>query len=140
MPQPSLETAPAPKRGGQIAAFISGKDSRLYVRQEFAPLFDVPVEITASDRPLGTHVFTARLDKDNGNAISWSVLSMPQSARQADATDDSRTSRRRRRPPRPPTRSRPSRSPTARPRRLIGSRFQQRRWPGLPRNSPPALR
>ena len=89
------ETAPAPKRSGQIAAFISGKDSRLYVRQEFAPLFDVPVEITASDRPLGTHVFTARLDKDNGNAISWSVLSMPQSARQADASDDSRTSRRR---------------------------------------------
>ena len=89
------ETAPAPKRSGQIAAFISGKDSRLYVRQEFAPLFDVPVEITASDRPLGTHVFTARLDKDNGNAISWSVVSMPQTARQAEASEDNRASRRR---------------------------------------------
>ena len=59
-----------PKRTGQIAAFVSRKDSKLYVRQNFAPLFDVPVEIAATDRPLGTHVFTARLDKDNPTAIA----------------------------------------------------------------------
>ena len=30
------------------------------MRQNFTPLFDVPVTIAPSDRPLGTHVFTAR--------------------------------------------------------------------------------
>jgi lipoprotein-anchoring transpeptidase ErfK/SrfK len=92
---PKPETALAPKRSGQIAAFISGKDARLYVRQDFAPLFDVPVEITSSDRPLGTHVFTAKLDKDNSNAVSWSVVSMPTAARGAEPIDDSRATRRR---------------------------------------------
>jgi len=49
-----------PKRTAQIAVFVSKKDGKLYVRQNFAPLFDVPVTIAPSDRPLGTHVFTAQ--------------------------------------------------------------------------------
>jgi lipoprotein-anchoring transpeptidase ErfK/SrfK len=87
--------APALKRSGQIAAFVSRKDSKLYVRQNFAPLFDVPVEIAATDRPLGTHIFTARLDKDNPNAIAWSVVSLPAVARRAEARDEDRATRRR---------------------------------------------
>ena len=67
----------APKRAGQIAVFISRKDSKLYVRQNFAPLFEVPVTIAASDRPLGTHVFTAEIDKADSNALHWSVVSLP---------------------------------------------------------------
>ena len=43
----------SPRRTGQIAVFISGKDSKLYVRQNFVPLFDVPVTIAAGNRPLG---------------------------------------------------------------------------------------
>uniref|UniRef100_Q07NZ7 ErfK/YbiS/YcfS/YnhG family protein n=1 Tax=Rhodopseudomonas palustris (strain BisA53) TaxID=316055 RepID=Q07NZ7_RHOP5 len=86
---------PEPKRSGQIAAFVSRKDSRLYVRQGFAPLFDVPVEIAASDRPLGTHIFTARLDKDNPSAIAWSVVTLPAVTHRAEASEDDRTPRRR---------------------------------------------
>jgi hypothetical protein len=67
----------APKRAGQIAVFISRKDSKLYVRQNFEPLFDAPVTIAASDRPLGTHVFTAEVDKTDPNALHWSVVSLP---------------------------------------------------------------
>jgi hypothetical protein len=67
----------APKRTGQIAVFISRKDSKLYVRQNFEPLFDVPVTIAASDRPLGTHVFTAEVDKTDSNVLHWSVVSLP---------------------------------------------------------------
>ena len=54
-----------PKRSGQIAVFISRKDSKLYVRQNLAPLFEVPVTIAPSDRPvLGTaSIFTAQVDK-----------------------------------------------------------------------------
>jgi lipoprotein-anchoring transpeptidase ErfK/SrfK len=69
----------SPRRTGQIAVFISGKDSKLYVRQNFAPLFDVPVTIAARDRPLGTHVFTAQVDKEDSNVLHWSVVSVPMS-------------------------------------------------------------
>jgi hypothetical protein len=68
---------PAPKRAGQIAALISRKDARLYVRQNFSALFDVPVTIAPSDRPLGTHVFTVRVDKDDASVMRWSVVSLP---------------------------------------------------------------
>lgn len=85
----------APKRAGQIAVFISRKDSKLYVRQNFAPLFEVPVTIAASDRPLGTHVFTAEVDKTDSNALHWSVVSLPVSVRAATREDDGRMTRQR---------------------------------------------
>ena len=79
---PGVETAAPPsprppKRTGPIAVFISRKDGKLYVRQNFAPLFAVPVTVAPSDRPLGTHVFTAQADKDDGNLLHWSVVSLP---------------------------------------------------------------
>ncbi|MBP0114121.1 L,D-transpeptidase [Bradyrhizobium vignae] len=94
-PAPATKTD-TPKRAGQIAVFISRKDSKLYVRQNFAPLFEVPVTIAASDRPLGTHVFTAEVDKADANALRWSVVSLPVAARSAAREDDSRVSRRQR--------------------------------------------
>jgi lipoprotein-anchoring transpeptidase ErfK/SrfK len=85
-----------PKRG-QIAVFVSRKDSKLYVRQNFAPLFDVPVTIAPSDRPLGTHVFTAEADKTDSNLLRWSVVTLPVNARAAARSndDDGRPARRR---------------------------------------------
>jgi lipoprotein-anchoring transpeptidase ErfK/SrfK len=70
------------KRTGHIAAFISRKTGRLYVRQNFEPLFDVPVTITG-DRPLGTHIFTMRADKENAGDFRWSVVSLPAPAKHA---------------------------------------------------------
>ena len=94
-PDPAI-VAP-PKRSGQIAAFVSRKDSKLYVRQNFSPLLEVPVTIAPSDRPLGTHVFTAQVDKNDANVLHWSVVSLPAPARYAEPRDeDERASRRRR--------------------------------------------
>ena len=94
--KPAPAMAAAPKRSGQIAVFISRKDSKLYVRQNFAPLFDVPVTIAPSDRPLGTHVFTAQVDKDDANVLHWSVVSLPVPSRYAERRDeDEHISRRR---------------------------------------------
>src|SRR5258705_2918042 len=103
-PAPDKATAPkpdpaasamTPKRAGQIAALISRKDSRLYVRQNFSALFDVPVTIAPSDRPLGTHVFTVRVDKDDASVLRWSVVSLP-AARYAERRgEDERALRRR---------------------------------------------
>ncbi len=93
-PDPAI-VAP-PKRSGQIAAFVSRKDSKLYVRQNFSPLFEVPVTIAPSDRPLGTHVFTAQVDKNDANILHWSVISLPAPARYAEPRgEDERASRRR---------------------------------------------
>jgi hypothetical protein len=74
---PAKVVKESPRRTGQIAVFISGKDSKLYVRQNFAPLFDVPITIASGDRPLGMHVFTAQVDKDDSNVLHWTVVSVP---------------------------------------------------------------
>ena len=79
--------AEPPRRLGQIAAFVSRKDSKLYVRENFKPLFDVPVTIAPGDRPLGTHVFTAEADKKDPNLLRWSVISLPVTARNAARVD-----------------------------------------------------
>ena len=73
-------TGPVIKRSGHVAAFISRKTGRLYVRQNFEPLFEVPVTI-AGDRPLGTHIFTMRADKEHAGAFRWSVVSLPAPAK-----------------------------------------------------------
>ena len=98
---PGADKAPGakpdtPKRTGQIAVFVSRKDSKLYVRQNFAPLFDVPVTIAPSDRPLGTHVFTAEVDKADTNVLRWSVVSLPMPTRNAERRDDDERASRRR--------------------------------------------
>jgi lipoprotein-anchoring transpeptidase ErfK/SrfK len=72
------------KRSGQIAIFVSRKDSKLYVRQNFSPLFDTPVTIAADERPLGTHIFTAQVDSGDANVLHWSVVSLPVPAKSAD--------------------------------------------------------
>jgi lipoprotein-anchoring transpeptidase ErfK/SrfK len=69
--------AEAPRKPGTISVFVSRRTGRLYVRQNYQPLFDVPVEIRDPDRPLGTHLFTALgVDKD-GKTMRWSVVTMP---------------------------------------------------------------
>ncbi|MEH2555213.1 lipoprotein-anchoring transpeptidase ErfK/SrfK [Bradyrhizobium algeriense] len=95
-PPGAAAKAEPPRRPGQIAVFVSRKDSKLYVRENFKPQFDVPITIAPSDRPLGTHVFTAEADKKDPNLLRWSVVSLPVTARNAARTDeDDRAARRR---------------------------------------------
>src|SRR5262249_9163139 len=57
---PELSMAePRPLKPGPIAVFISRKEGKLFVRKGFEPVFYVPITVSESDRPLGTHVFTA---------------------------------------------------------------------------------
>ena len=65
------------------------------MRQNFAPLFDAPVTIAPSDRPLGTHVFTAEIDKNDSNVVHWSVVSLPVPRHAARRDEDERVSSRR---------------------------------------------
>src|SRR6202165_4118227 len=73
-------SAPAgvvPQKVVPISVFVSRKLSKLFVRRGFTPLFDVPVKIQNPEQPLGTHVFTATEFQDEGTAIRWIVVSMP---------------------------------------------------------------
>jgi hypothetical protein len=73
-----------PRRHNHVAVFISRKDRKLYVRHGYEPVYDTPVEIADAERPLGTHVFTARPVKDDTHALHWSVVSLPQVLRKSD--------------------------------------------------------
>ena len=48
------------------------------MRQDFKPLFDAVVKIQNPEEPLGTHVFTAMEFQNEGAAIRWTVVSMPE--------------------------------------------------------------
>jgi hypothetical protein len=61
-----------------ISVLVSRKLGKLLVRQDFTPLFDVPVKIQNPEEPLGTHVFTAMASQNDGPAIRWTVVSMPE--------------------------------------------------------------
>lgn len=68
---------------GPIAIFISRKESKIYVRQNFTPLFDVPVKIDDPSQPLGTHVFTAMDYQPDHSTFRWTVVTLPPSAAKA---------------------------------------------------------
>jgi lipoprotein-anchoring transpeptidase ErfK/SrfK len=72
-----LDAATREKRSKPVSVFISRKDGRLYVRQAMEPLFDMPVTIQEPERPLGTHIYTAMMPKND--ALQWTVVSIPSS-------------------------------------------------------------
>jgi len=57
-----------------VSVFISRKNQRLYVRQAFQPILEIPITIQDADRPIGTHIFTAM--ERTGDHMRWSVVSL----------------------------------------------------------------
>jgi lipoprotein-anchoring transpeptidase ErfK/SrfK len=66
------------KKGAPISVFVSRKLSRLFVRQRFTPLFDVPIKVETPERPLGTHLFTLLELQNEGAKFRWNVVSIPE--------------------------------------------------------------
>jgi hypothetical protein len=64
---------------GPVSVFISRKTQRLYVRQDFQPILEMPVTIQDADRSIGTHVFTAMERTDADSDLRWSVVSLADS-------------------------------------------------------------
>jgi hypothetical protein len=62
-----------------ISVLISRKDSRLYVRQGFEPVLEVPIVIQQPDQPLGTHVYTAMSVAAGAQSLNWQVISLNES-------------------------------------------------------------
>ena len=69
-----------------VSVLISRKAQRLYVRRAFEPVLESPVTIQDTDRPIGTHIFTAMAQTDSSNGIRWNVVSL-ESSRPHDDTD-----------------------------------------------------
>ncbi len=67
----------ASRRNGPVSVFVSRKQQKLFVRQNFQPLFEAPVTIQNPELPLGTHVLTAMELKDDGAAMRWTAVSIP---------------------------------------------------------------
>ena len=57
-----------------VSVFISRKNQRLYVRQAFQPILEVPVTFRDADRPIGTYVFTAI--GRSGTHVRWSMVAL----------------------------------------------------------------
>jgi len=73
-----VSAAAAPKKDAPISVFVSRKLSKLFVRQGFVPVFDAPVTIQDAAEPMGTHVFTAMEFKNDGAAVRWTVVTVPE--------------------------------------------------------------
>ena len=84
----STPSGTAPQKIIPISVFVSRKLSRLFVRQGFAPLFDVPIKIQNPEEPLGTHVFTVMESENEGSAFRWSVVSIPEVSTSPDPTKE----------------------------------------------------
>jgi L,D-transpeptidase catalytic domain len=72
------DTAKAnPIKKTPIAIFISRKEKKIYVRQDFEPVFEEAITIAQPDQPMGTHVFTAMEFLPDNATFRWNVVSMP---------------------------------------------------------------
>jgi lipoprotein-anchoring transpeptidase ErfK/SrfK len=77
-PKPAEMAQRAIAKKTPISIFISRKKQRLYIRQDFEPLFDAPVVIDQPDAPFGTHVFSAlEFASADHTSLRWNVVSLP---------------------------------------------------------------
>jgi hypothetical protein len=77
VPSPKPAAITKPMKHDPIAVFISRRTSKVYVRQDFAPLFEATITIAHPEQPFGTHVFTAMQYLDDKSTFRWNVISVP---------------------------------------------------------------
>ena len=75
--KPAHLVADAATSHAPIAIFVSRKTQKIYVRQNFTPMFEAAITITQPDRPVGTLVFTAMKYLDDGATFGWNVVTFP---------------------------------------------------------------
>ena len=95
-PEDIVQAMPRPQRQGPVQVFVNRKQGKVFVRQDFKPVFEAPVTITEPDRPLGTHVFTAIQIQEDGGGMQWTAMTIPSGyarARDRDGKRDTKLSR-----------------------------------------------
>jgi len=69
--------AEADRRASQVSVFISKKEGRIFIRQNWKEVWEAPVTFHDPDRPLGTHIYTATDAAPDGSAVKWTAISIP---------------------------------------------------------------
>lgn len=73
--QDQQKAAAAQKRYNKpITVLISRKHQKLYVRQDQADVLEAPITIADSDKPIGTHVFTAMTYAEGETDLRWKAI------------------------------------------------------------------
>jgi hypothetical protein len=80
-------------RSKPIAVFVSLRAQRIYVRQGFEPLMEVPIAIAPLRHKVGTHVFTAMRYGSDPNTFDWRLVSA-QTPKAGQAFEDNKKKRR----------------------------------------------
>jgi hypothetical protein len=97
-PPAKLIEPPRKPSKAPIAIFISRKDKKIFVRQDFAPLFSAAITFDNPQQRCGTHVFTALDYLADGSTFRWNVISLlgepTEAARRAEYEKPAKTSRR----------------------------------------------
>jgi lipoprotein-anchoring transpeptidase ErfK/SrfK len=75
----------AARRHEQVSVFISKKEGRIFIRQDWKEVWEAPVTFRDPDRPLGTHIYTATDVAPDGSSIRWTAISTPPESQPADA-------------------------------------------------------
>ena len=101
---PRSKVTDQPLKPGQVAVFVSRKEKKVFVRQGFVPLFELPVAIDNPDQPLGTHVFTAMEMTEDGTGMRWNLMTVPTDL---SVSVEHRDSRRRSKEPSPVVQGKP---------------------------------
>jgi L,D-transpeptidase catalytic domain len=78
----SAQAAAAAKEAGEhgaepISVFISKKAGHIYIRQDWAPVYDAPVTFKEPEAPLGTYLYLATAPLQDGKAMRWLTVSLP---------------------------------------------------------------
>jgi hypothetical protein len=85
------------RRLAPLSIFISRKTQRLYVRQDYLQVFDLPITIREPEKPIGTHLFIAMPKETAAGApvreLRWLVLTVPEGASNEDEADARRGGR-----------------------------------------------
>src|SRR5271165_2347876 len=65
-----------------LAVRFQSELQRLYVRQDYVQVFDLPITIREPEKPIGTHLFIAVPKETVANApdrgLRWLVLTLPE--------------------------------------------------------------
>jgi hypothetical protein len=64
------------RESAPVSVLISRKTQRIYVRQALEPILEAPITILDTDKPIGTHIFTALARTDGDANMRWNVVSL----------------------------------------------------------------
>ena len=81
-----------------ISVFMSKKTGRIYIRQAWRQIHEAPVTFKDPDMPVGTHVYVATSAIEDGKAMQWLSVTLPQAAAREEASHRGRRGDRRREP------------------------------------------